>query len=147
MKILVALLIFISVFILHLLYFKVIAFGCSGGQGQWFTTYLRLQEYYLGFSYAVSLAFAVFAFMKFKEYRKKAIGAGIGASAWVIALWTLGCFLVGCCGSPIWIIYINLLGISMLEIPKWLIAIITLVMVSLGYLWLNRKLPKCSSRA
>ncbi len=133
---------FILAFIVHLLYFKLVNFGCAGGKTEWFTTYLRLQEYYLGFSYAVSAAFAAFAFMKFKECKRKAVDAGIGVSVWAIALWTLGCFLAGCCGSPIWIIYINLLGISMLKIPKWSVAITSLVMVALGYLWLKKKLPK-----
>lgn len=146
LNILVSILIFAIVFALHLGYFRVVTFGCSGESAGWFTSYLKLQEYYLGFAYAISLAFAVFAFMKFKDNRKKAIEIGAGASAWAIGLWILGCFLVGCCGSPMWIVYINIFGISILKVPKWSIAVISLAMVLLGYLWLKRKLPKSHSK-
>lgn len=146
LQVLFPLLTFILVFMCHLLYFKFANFGCIAGNSGWFAIYLELQEYYLGFSYAISLAFAAFSFMKLKECRKKAIGAGIGASAWVVALWALACFLTGCCGSPMWIVYVNLLGISILKVPKWSIAIISLVMVLLGYLWLRKKMPKYCSK-
>ena len=146
MKLLAPLLTFISVFVFHLLYFKITNFGCSSGGADWFAIYLDLREYYLGFSYALSLAFAVFAFMKFKACRGRSLGAGIGVSAWVMGLWALGCFLTGCCGSPMLIVYLNLFGISVLKIPKWSIAIISLFMVLLGYFWLKKKLPKnCST--
>lgn len=142
LKILIPILTFISVFVSHILFFKIINFGCFTENADWFTAYLRLKEYYLGFSYAISVAFAVFAFMKFKACRGRSIGAGVGAGVWVATLWTLGCFLVGCCGSPMWIIYFNLFGISVLKIPKWSIAMMSLVMVFVGYLWLRKKLPE-----
>ena len=142
LKVFLPLLTFIVVFIMHLLYFAHANFDCVAGTVDWFAMYVSLQEYYMGFSYAISLAFVAFSFMKFKECRKKAIGTGIGASAWVIAVWILGCFLVGCCGSPMWIVYVNLLGISILKIPKWSIAMISLLMVLLGFLWLRKKMPK-----
>ena len=143
LKRLLPLLIFTLVFIIHILYFKLANFGCFSGNTDWFSSYMRLQEYYMGFSYAISLSFAVFAFMKFRECKGKAIGAGVGAGAWAIALWTMGCFLAGCCGSPMWIVYVNLLGISALKVPKWSLATMSLVMV---ILWLRKKLPKyCST--
>lgn len=145
LDLIIPILTFILVFVLHLLYFKSVNSACLTGDVEWFTLYLRYQEYYLGFSYAISVAFAVFAFMKFRTCKSKSIGVGIGASAWVIALWTLGCFLVGCCGSPMWIVYLNLFGISVLKVPKWSIAIMSLFMVLLGYIWLTKKMPKnCS---
>lgn len=142
LKVLLPVLTFVLIFISQLSYFKFTGLGCSVENADWLAIYLRNQEYYLGFSYAVSGAFSVFAFMKFNQCRGKAIGVGLGASVWAIALWSIGCFLAGCCGSPMWIVYANLFGISILKIPKWSIAIMSLVMVILGYLWLRRKMLK-----
>ncbi|MEK6563675.1 MAG: hypothetical protein AABZ65_01445 [Candidatus Omnitrophota bacterium] len=141
-KFLFPVLTFIAVFISHIVFFKFINSGCQADGAGRLAAYVRLQEYYLGFSYAVSLTFAAFAFMKFKECKRKAFSAGIGIGAWTVILWTAGCFLSGCCGSPMWMVYFNLLGISMLKIPKWSIAGISLAMVSLSYLWLIRRSPK-----
>ena len=141
-KILFPVITFVMVFISHIVFFKFSNSACQADGSGWLVAYLGPQEYYLGFSYAVSLAFAAFAFMKFKECKRKAFSAGIGIGAWAVILWTAGCFLAGCCGSPMWMVYLNLLGISMLKIPKWSIAAISLAMVSLSYLWLIRRSPK-----
>lgn len=141
-KVLFPALTFVIVFISHIAFFKFINFGCQSDGPGWLAAYVRLQEYYLGFSYAVSLAFAAFAFMKFKECKRKAFAAGISIGAWAVILWIVGCFLAGCCGSPMWIVYLNLFGVSMLKIPKWLMAAISLTMVFLSYLWLKRRSPK-----
>lgn len=140
LKILLPTLIFIFVFLFHLIHFKVVNLSCSQPNWGWLAMYFRLGEYYLGFSYSISLAFAMFAFLRFKEYRLKSIGAGLGASSWAMVLWITGCFLAGCCGSPMGMIYINFFGLSKLELPKLLIALISLMMVLLGYFWLKKKL-------
>mgnify|MGYP001618145820 CR=1 FL=1 len=49
---------FVSVFILHVLYFK-FAEGACGDIG-WFQKYIKEQEYLLGISYALSFAFMAF---------------------------------------------------------------------------------------
>lgn len=63
--------------------------------------YLETGGYWMGLSYALALTFAFFAWLRFRESRARrdenaALG-GIGLSG---ALALLGCFIIGCCGSP-----------------------------------------------
>jgi hypothetical protein len=81
-----------------------------------------------------------FAFLKFKEKRKDALKAAAGSGFFAVALW-LSCFLFGCCGSPMLIVYLNLIGISNLKVPKAVLLLMTVIVVGLGYVWLNRKSP------
>ena len=130
---------FIIIFTLHLLYFKITEEACASIP--WFQKYINEQEYFLGISYALSLAFITFAFLKFKENRKSALKVAIGGGLWAIILWFF-CFLFGCCGSPMLIIYLNLIGLSKLKIPKLALLVMTIIFIGIGYIWLTRKSPK-----
>ena len=144
-KITVSLATFITVFMLHLFYYKITESSCAGSA--WFKKYILEQEYFLGISYALSFAFMAFAFLKFKENRKKALKAALGGGILAIILWFL-CFLFGCCGSPMLIVYLNLIGLSKLKVPKLVLLIMTVIFVGIGYIWLIRKSPKgcCNGR-
>lgn len=135
-KITLILVTFIVVFALHMLYFALTEGSCEGIA--WHTKYIREQEYSLGISYALSLGFVIFAFLKFKENRKRAWKAALGGGIFAVILWFL-CFLFGCCGSPMLIVYLNLLGIAGLRVPKLMILLVTIIFIALGYLWLIRK--------
>ena len=98
-------------------------------------------EYFLGLSYALSIAFTVFALSRFKFDRSKGflgMFSGVTLSA---VLYTSGCFLIGCCGSPMAVVYAGLFGSSFLGFTKPIIFIITLLSIGIGYLMLQRK-PK-----
>ena len=98
-------------------------------------------EYFLGLSYALAIAFTVFALSCFKFDRSKGvfgIFSGVTLSA---VLYTFGCFLIGCCGSPMAIVYAGLFGSSFLGFTKPIIFIITLLSIGIGYWMLQRK-PK-----
>jgi hypothetical protein len=82
-----------------------------------------------------------FAFLKFKENRKVALKAAFGSGLLAIFLWFI-CFLFGCCGSPMLVVYLNLIGLSKLKVPKLILLIMTGVFIGIGYLWLIRKTPK-----
>lgn len=138
-KIIILLTVFINVFILHLIYFK-FSEGTCGGIG-WFRKYIREQEYFLGISYALSFVFIAFAFLRFKENRKNAFKATLGGGLWAIILWFI-CFLFGCCGSPMLIVYLNLIGLSSLKVPKLALLVMTIIFISMGYIWLIKKSPK-----
>ena len=71
-KIIIPLTTFVIVFILHISYFKITESSCAGSE--WFQKYIKEQEYFLGISYALSFAFMIFAFLKFKACRGKSIG-------------------------------------------------------------------------
>ncbi len=98
-------------------------------------------EYFLGLSYAMAVAFTVFVFSRFKFDRNKGIlgiFSGVTLSA---ALYTLGCFLIGCCGSPMAVVYAGLLGSSFLGFTKPIVFIITLISIGIGYRLMLKK-PK-----
>jgi len=144
-KVIIPLSTFISVFTLHLLYFKLTEETC--GSIFWFQRYAKEQEYFLGISYALSFAFMAFAFLKFKENRKRALKAAIGGGLLAVILWFL-CFLFGCCGSPMLIVYLNLIGLSSLKVSKLALLVMTIIFIGIGYIWLIKKSSKacCNGR-
>lgn len=144
-KVIIPLIIFGVVFALHVLYFQYTEGVC--GSDVWYRKYIKGQEYFLGISYALSFAFIAFAFFKFKENRKNALKAAMGGGIFTVILWFL-CFLFGCCGSPMLIVYLNLLGISGLKVPKLALLLMTIAFVALGYIWLIKKSVKfcCDDR-
>lgn len=105
--------------------------------------YFGQQEYFLGFSYALSAAFTVYALLKFAADRKRAAAGVAGGLALTGGLYAAGCFLLGCCGSPLLAVYLGFLGASYLSFAKPLVAAITLLSVIGGYLWLEKKGGKC----
>jgi hypothetical protein len=105
----------------------------------WFNRYVETQSYWMGYSYALPLAFAAVALRHYRECRQQracaarnvAIGdvtlSGVAAAA--------SCFLTGCCGSPMLAVYLSLFGASFLPLVKPLIALLTTVTVLLAYYW------------
>lgn len=138
-KIVIPLFTFIVVFILHIIYFEFTEGTC--GNTAWLKRYIKEQEHFLGISYALSIAFVAFAFLKFKENRKRALKAAFGGGVLAIILWFL-CFLFGCCGSPMLIVYLNLIGVSNLKIPKLALLLMAVIFIGIGYIWLIKKLPE-----
>jgi len=102
------------------------------------------QDYFVSFSYALSASFAVWATARFVYSRRRAAAVGaIGGFSLVTLLAAAGCFLIGCCGSPMLPIYVSLFGSKAAGIGKPLMALITLVSISGGYLHLLRR-PECN---
>ena len=138
-KIIIPIVTFIIVFMLHIVHFKLTGGAC--GSVPWFQKYIKEQEHFLGISYALSFAFMAFAFLKFKENRKDALKAAIGGGLLAVILWFL-CFLLGCCGSPMLIVYLNIIGLSKFKVPKLVLLIMTGIFIGIGYIWLIKKSPK-----
>jgi hypothetical protein len=67
--------------------------------------------------------------------------ATFGSGLLAVLLWFL-CFFFGCCGSPMLIAYLNLIGLSKLKVPKLILLIMTIVFIGIGYIWLIKKTPK-----
>jgi hypothetical protein len=141
---------FVAVFAGHVLYVRHLA---SAPQKVWaddfnpsanfWQTYIVSQDYFVSFSYALSASFAVWATARFVYVRRRsaAIGA-FGGVSFVTILAAAGCFLIGCCGSPMLPIYISLFGASAAGIGKPLMALITLISIGAGYLYVLRQ-PRC----
>jgi len=139
-KKIIPLVIFIIVFMLHAVYFKYSEGSCSSTS--WFQRYIEEDEYLLGISYALSVTFMIFAFLKYKENRKNALKAGLGSGLLAVLLW-FSCFFFGCCGSPMITVYLNLFGLSTLKIPKLALLIMTIIFIGIGYFCCLKKPSKC----
>jgi hypothetical protein len=151
--------VFVTIFVAHALYVGTYAalapsgwtdFGLSAdvvgplGLG----AYWRGQDYFIGFSYALAAAFAAWALSRsilFRQGRIVTVGAAAGGLTLLGALMASGCFLIGCCGSPMLAVYLSLFGAKALGLGKPLMALITLVSVSCGYWCLSRRFARgCS---
>lgn len=147
-------LMFIVVFLGHALYLRhqsaMPAEGWAdvgvGQSGLWgFDYYIQAQDYYMGFSYALGVAFAVWAFLKYLTVRQAAMAAGAAGSVTLVGvLMAAGCFLIGCCGSPMLGIYAGLFGAKALGVGKSLMALVTLLSVGFGFWYLSRRLANAS---
>ena len=149
-------LVFLAVFVAHALYSGCwaasvpsgwadsdISASAAGPLGLW--AYWRGQDYFMGFSYALGTAFATWALSRcisFNQGRAVAAGAAVGSITLVGVLMAAGCFLIGCCGSPMLAIYLGLFGAKMLGLGKPLTALITLGSVSCGYWCLSRRFAR-----
>lgn len=115
-----------------------------GYGGLWgFESYSTEQDFYLGFSYALGAAFAVWAVGQFIRNRQAAMAAGaVGSVTFVGVLMAAGCFLVGCCGSPMLGLYLGLFGAKALGVGKPLMALATVISVGWGHWYLSRRATK-----
>ena len=102
--------------------------------------YIESQSYFLGLSYASSLAFAVAAFRRYRERRlcsDRTIALGSVTLSGVLAV--VGCFLLGCCGSPMLGVYLSLLGPWFLPWRGPMTLAVTLAALAGGAWWMHRR--------
>src|SRR5512137_2864375 len=105
--------------------------------------YLQGQDYYTGFSYALGAAFAAWAIGKFVRSRQTAMAAGAaGSITFVGVLMAAGCFMIGCCGSPMLGVYLGIFGAHALGVGKPLMALVSLTSVGVGYWYLSWRAKK-----
>lgn len=110
----------------------------------WFGNYIKAQDYFLTFAYAYSIAFAVWSIRRYKESRgARTLGAAIGGITFSGLLAFFGCYLVGCCGSPMLVVWLNLLGAKFLPFAKPLMAAITFISVTIAWALISRR-KQCS---
>lgn len=99
--------------------------------------YIETQAHYLGFSYALALAFAAWALRRYRETRLCAArNLAIGGVSFSGALAVATCYLLGCCGSPMIVVYLSLFGTGFLPFARPLIALLTLLSISAAWWWL-----------
>ena len=141
---------FAAVFLGHVLYLRYLT---GAAQKDWadnfdpsvsfWQSYIIDQDYCVSFSYALSASFAVWATARFVYSRRRAAAIGaVGGISLVTFLAAAGCFLIGCCGSPMLPIYISLFGSEAAGIGKPLMALISLISIGGGYLYVLRR-PEC----
>lgn len=148
---------FVLVFALHALYVRHVSRTPAPGWANadivdnsfWgFRPYLRARDYFTGFSYALAAAFGAWAMAQFLRQRRAALAAGaVGSISLVAVLMAGGCFLIGCCGSPMLAVYLSLFGAKALGAGKALMAMVTLLSTGCGYYCLSPRFRKRAARA
>ncbi len=94
-----------------------------------FRQYLERKDYYAGYSYGLAAGFTAFALTLSLQRRRRALGGVAGGFTLMGVLYGAGCFLIGCCGSPMLGIYLSVFGAKVLGFLKPLMALITTVSV------------------
>lgn len=106
----------------------------------WLQRYVDSQSYWLGFSYALSLAFAATALRRYREERFcRARNLAIGGVTFSGFLAVAGCYLIGCCGSPMLAVYMSLFGAAFAPLAKPLIAMLSVLFIGGAWWWMNRR--------
>lgn len=113
------------------------------------SNYLETGSLWLGYSYGISFAFATVALLRYLRARSAAAGRfALGGTTFSGLLAFFGCYLTGCCGSPMLLVYLNLFGAGFLPFAKPFIAVLTTVSI-LGVWWwmarMDRKREVCCS--
>lgn len=142
---------FVAVFVGHVLYLRYLAIAPQKDWADNFNpsvsfwqSYIISQDYFVSFSYSLSASFAVWATARFLYFRRGAAAVGaFGGLSLVTFLAATGCFLIGCCGSPMLPIYVSLFGSKAAGIGKPLMALIALISIGGGYLYVVRR-PECN---
>lgn len=102
--------------------------------------YLATQDYWLGLSYGMSLAFAVVTFRRYRDERRCADrNLALGGATFSGLLAVAGCYLLGCCGSPMLAVYLSLFGAAFLSVVKPLVAALTGVSLLATWWWTTRR--------
>lgn len=104
-----------------------------------FGKYIQSQDYFMSFSYGLSIAFMVYAFSRLREGERSGTAGLIGGATLTGLLYFGGCFLIGCCGSPMFVVYLNLFGAGFLGFAKPLVLALTIISISIGYFWMERR--------
>ena len=113
----------------------------SGQEASGERLYFQDGEYFLGLSIALAIAFSVFAISRVKADKKRGTLGVFGGVSLSAGLYAFGCFLIGCCGSPMLIVYAALFGSSFLGFTKPLLFVITALSIVLAY-WRMTRTPK-----
>lgn len=104
-----------------------------------FRHYISQHDYLLSLSYALVAAFTLYSLTRARE-RVKSGAAGVAGGFTLASLLALGgCWLIGCCGSPLLPVYLSLFGSSFVGFTKPLVFSLTLSSVGFSLWWMNRK--------
>lgn len=114
----------------------------------WVDSYVRAGAYWNGISYAIPLAFAAAMYRRFRERRRRSDRTlAVGGLTISGVMSVVGCFLVGCCGSPMLGVYLGLFGAAFQPFAKPLSAILSAASVLLAWLWMRRRERRLAAAA
>jgi hypothetical protein len=95
-------------------------------------SYIATQEILLGVSYALMVAFTAYVALLFFAHKARILQVGASAG-FTAVLYAFGCFMVGCCGSPMLAVYIGFLGPTFAGLSKPLVLGVTVLSIAYGY--------------
>ena len=119
-------------------------FGQSGriempATAAWWLSFVRKQEYWSAICAGLACAFIAFALASVRR-----LGAGIAAGAAAGGgLLALGALCIGCLAPVLSLVGLGIGGTLLLGVPKWLMALNTLLLTGWGTLFLSRRLAVC----
>ncbi|WP_221931065.1 hypothetical protein [Telmatospirillum sp. J64-1] len=106
----------------------------------WRISFLRLQEYWVALSVGMSAAFMAFALFVGYRARQGALAAGAAAGGGILAFAVL---CVSCLAPALSAVGLGVMGTVMADVPRWLMALNTLLLTSWGVMFLSRRLAAC----
>jgi hypothetical protein len=101
--------------------------------------YFFEKRYLMGLSYGLALGFTAYAAARTFGSPRPGVAGVLGGLTLTGFLATAGCFLVGCCGSPMLTVYLALFGSTMLGLKEFVVLGLTIVSVLAGFLWMERR--------
>ncbi len=105
----------------------------------WWLSFVRKQEYWGALSVGFAFAFIAFALSAVRQLGSSiASGAAVGGG-----ILALGAICLGCLAPILSVIGIGLGGAALIDIPKWMMALNTLLLTGWGTLFLSRRLACC----
>jgi len=105
----------------------------------WWLSFVRKQEYWIALCVGLTCAFVAFAL---SSVRRLGTGVATGA-AMGGGLLALGALCMGCLAPVLSVVGLGIGGTMLLGIPKWLMALNTLLLTGWGTLFLSRRLTVC----
>jgi len=118
----------------------------AGGQivhapiAAWWLSFSRLQEYWTAISVGLSVAFVGFAL----TVRRRAGGGAAAGAAMGGGALALSALCVSCLAPALSVVGLGIAGTLLAGVPKWLIALNTLLLTGWGTLFLSRRLSNCA---
>jgi hypothetical protein len=100
--------------------------------------YIRQGFLWLGYSYALTAAFTTYAALLSLERSARGIAGAVAGASWAGLLYGVGCWAVGCCGSPLLTVYLGVLGSRLLGFEQPIVAAVTTLSVLGGFVWVKR---------
>ncbi len=101
--------------------------------------YFAQQDYFMSLSYGFAAAFTVYSFMQFKNGKRGGLKGALGGITLTGILYFGGCFLLGCCGSPMLPVYLGLFGSSYAGFTKPIVLVVTTVSIAISWFWMERR--------
>lgn len=105
----------------------------------WWISFTRLQEYWTAISIGLAVSFIGFALIA----GRRAGGGAVAGAAMGGSILAVSALCVSCLAPVLSVVGLGIAGTLLAGVPKWLIALNTLLLTGWGTLFLSRRLASC----